>query len=301
MYFTQQSIKEHESKLPLKQKEHDAQREQYEAVQQQRINAKKEMVSLAQKCNHMMEKENTLFQHLQRSKLEQNSITQNIDTLKSSFECCEAVIKLYNQFTTENNKYIEKINTNFERKWSEFESRWKAWNVNDILTFFKYNTLEMNDADNIEWDKAEKQMKEKDITGQSLSDFNKLTFEFIGFQNIEIINSLLSKIDELQRTYNENEGKVEEIPDEYLCPITKRIMKDPVIAFDGHSYERKAIEDYLRDNNKSPITGENAEYVIVFPNHKLKANIQKYIEENNIGSQLENEGTAEVDKETIYH
>lgn len=29
--------------------------------------------------------------------------------------------------------------------------------------------------------------------------------------------------------------------DNYICPITYGIMEDPVIATDGHSYEREAI------------------------------------------------------------
>ena len=40
-----------------------------------------------------------------------------------------------------------------------------------------------------------------------------------------------------------SEIKVEDgIPDEFKCPITTEIMKDPVIAADGITYERKSIE-----------------------------------------------------------
>ena len=28
----------------------------------------------------------------------------------------------------------------------------------------------------------------------------------------------------------------------FLCPITTRIMRDPVVCEDGHSYDRAAIE-----------------------------------------------------------
>lgn len=31
----------------------------------------------------------------------------------------------------------------------------------------------------------------------------------------------------------------------YFCPITIEIMEDPVIAADGHSYERAAIVEWL--------------------------------------------------------
>jgi hypothetical protein len=41
----------------------------------------------------------------------------------------------------------------------------------------------------------------------------------------------------------EIEAKIEsEMPNEFKCPITCDIMSDPVIAWDGHSYERAAIK-----------------------------------------------------------
>jgi hypothetical protein len=38
-------------------------------------------------------------------------------------------------------------------------------------------------------------------------------------------------------------------PDEYLCPITGEMMSDPVIALDGHSYERSAIEKWFKTSS----------------------------------------------------
>ena len=34
-------------------------------------------------------------------------------------------------------------------------------------------------------------------------------------------------------------------PNEFLCPITQDVMIDPVVASDGHSYERTAIAAIL--------------------------------------------------------
>lgn len=42
-------------------------------------------------------------------------------------------------------------------------------------------------------------------------------------------------------------------PAEHSCPITLQVMVDPVVAADGHSYERQAIEKYLTVNDTSPI------------------------------------------------
>jgi SUMO ligase MMS21 Smc5/6 complex component len=33
--------------------------------------------------------------------------------------------------------------------------------------------------------------------------------------------------------------------DEMVCPITFKIMEDPVIAADGHTYERSAIQEWI--------------------------------------------------------
>jgi hypothetical protein len=45
-----------------------------------------------------------------------------------------------------------------------------------------------------------------------------------------------------------------DVPDSYYCPLTFELMVDPVIDPDGHSYERTAIEEWLRINPVSPMT-----------------------------------------------
>jgi hypothetical protein len=41
--------------------------------------------------------------------------------------------------------------------------------------------------------------------------------------------------------------------DDFLCPITRKLMEDPVIAADGHTYSRSAIEEWiLRDTQGAP-------------------------------------------------
>ncbi len=71
--------------------------------------------------------------------------------------------------------------------------------------------------------------------------------------------------------------KLEDIPTAFKCPITKKVMGDPVMAFDGHCYERKAIEDYLESHQKSPVTGKEADFAIVFPNHRLREEIEVFL------------------------
>ena len=47
---------------------------------------------------------------------------------------------------------------------------------------------------------------------------------------------------------------VTEAMDEFLCPITFSLPVDPVMAEDGKVYERSAIEEWLKQQRKSPVT-----------------------------------------------
>lgn len=48
---------------------------------------------------------------------------------------------------------------------------------------------------------------------------------------------------------------IEESAAEFVCPIMHELPMDPVMAEDGHVYERKAIEEWFAcGNGKSPVT-----------------------------------------------
>merc|ERR1712167_477382 len=48
-----------------------------------------------------------------------------------------------------------------------------------------------------------------------------------------------------------------ECPAEFECPITLDVMQDPVIAADGHSYERQALLEWFSSGNStSPKTND---------------------------------------------
>lgn len=63
-----------------------------------------------------------------------------------------------------------------------------------------------------------------------------------------------------------------DIPGEYICPITLEIMSDPVIASDGFSYDRSAIESYF--NSRSSYQIKSLRTNEPFANKNLVANVQ---------------------------
>ena len=70
------------------------------------------------------------------------------------------------------------------------------------------------------------------------------------------------------------------VPAEFLCPLSKQLMRVPVTAFDGNTYEKSEIQKYLQRYNKSPMTGEVAEHSILFPNNAMKKQIKAFIKAN---------------------
>ena len=69
---------------------------------------------------------------------------------------------------------------------------------------------------------------------------------------------------------------MDNIPDEFICPITLEVMKDPVICNDGYTYERSAIESIT--GNISPMTRQEIDKTNLIPNRALKNCILRYNE-----------------------
>lgn len=56
----------------------------------------------------------------------------------------------------------------------------------------------------------------------------------------------------------------------FICPITQEEMHDPVIAADGFTYERKAIEQWFSKCKRSPSTNNDMRNTSLVPNRILK-------------------------------
>ena len=60
---------------------------------------------------------------------------------------------------------------------------------------------------------------------------------------------------------------VNEPPNHILCPITMDVISDPVVAEDGHTYERRAIKTWFKQGNQtSPITRAPLDSTKLIPN-----------------------------------
>ena len=67
-----------------------------------------------------------------------------------------------------------------------------------------------------------------------------------------------------------------QVPNEFECPILFEMMTDPVLASDGFSYERSAIESWLRTHDTSPKTNATLAHKNLISNLTLKALINDF-------------------------
>lgn len=66
------------------------------------------------------------------------------------------------------------------------------------------------------------------------------------------------------------------------CSITLQIFRDPVVAEDGFTYEREAIEKWLQNSDKSPNTGLPLSGKLLISNKYVKNHVETYINSNPI-------------------
>jgi len=59
--------------------------------------------------------------------------------------------------------------------------------------------------------------------------------------------------------------------DDLICPITFELFRDPVVAGDGHVYEREAITQWILEHGTSPFTREPLQVDHLQPDDHLRS------------------------------
>ncbi|KAI8002104.1 U-box domain-containing protein 35 [Camellia lanceoleosa] len=65
-------------------------------------------------------------------------------------------------------------------------------------------------------------------------------------------------------------------PNHFICPILQDIMEEPCVAADGYTYDRKAIQTWLEENDKSPMTNLPLPTRNLIPNYTLLSAISEW-------------------------
>ncbi len=69
-----------------------------------------------------------------------------------------------------------------------------------------------------------------------------------------------------------------DVPQHFLCPITREIMLQPVVLQDGQSYDLEAIMAWLEHHDTSPMTGKRVKHKVLTPNFTLRSLICEFLD-----------------------
>lgn len=92
-------------------------------------------------------------------------------------------------------------------------------------------------------------------------------------QLIQLESNLTQVSQRLKVRISESVERSLQIPNEFLCPLTREVFKDPVITKDGHTYERKAIAMWFANHDTSPMTNMRLNDKSLTPNISLRNSI----------------------------
>ncbi|XP_061368165.1 U-box domain-containing protein 9-like [Gastrolobium bilobum] len=92
-------------------------------------------------------------------------------------------------------------------------------------------------------------------------------------------------------------------PDEFKCPLSMDLMRDPVIVASGQTYDKPFIQKWLNAGNRTcPQTHQVLSHTVLTPNHLIREMIEKW--SKNQGTELSNtdhyineEGINEADSD----
>lgn len=94
---------------------------------------------------------------------------------------------------------------------------------------------------------------------------------------------------------------LDEVPDDFICPISLSVMKSPLMSKDGKNFERKAIIDWLsRGNGSCPLTRQPLTPSCLAPNVSLKMNIRRWKKTNGILDSDDDDSSVSSESETGF-
>ncbi|GFP99572.1 U-box domain-containing protein 13 [Phtheirospermum japonicum] len=250
------------------------------------------------------------FVHVLRMVLEREHIMNRFQEVTSELEQALSAISFEKlDISDEVKEQVELVLAQFRRAKGRVDAP-DAELYEDLLCLYNKNTDAVEDAD------ALRRLVDKlqlggitDLTQESLA-LHEMVAETGGDpeENIEKMSMLLKKVKDFVQTVNPNiestaaekssptsssgkttltEGNQNSgnlvIPDDFRCPISLELMKDPVIVSTGQTYERSCIEKWLKAGHATcPKTQQALTSTSLTPNYVLRSLIAQWCEANGI-------------------
>lgn len=71
------------------------------------------------------------------------------------------------------------------------------------------------------------------------------------------------------------------VPDEFRCPVSGELMRDPVVLATGQTYDRSSIQKWLKDGQRTcPQTQQVLSHTVLTPNHLVRDMISQWCKDH---------------------
>ncbi|KAL0369444.1 UNVERIFIED_CONTAM: U-box domain-containing protein 9 [Sesamum angustifolium] len=101
----------------------------------------------------------------------------------------------------------------------------------------------------------------------------------------------------------DHEMASETVPEEFKCPLSKELMRDPVIIATGQTYDKPFIQKWLKAGNRTcPLTQQVLSHTVLTPNHLIREMITQWCKNHGIKlpdavSYMNEEGLTGADRD----
>eukprot|EP01138_Halocafeteria_seosinensis_P004437 gb/GECG01004538.1/.p1 GENE.gb/GECG01004538.1/~~gb/GECG01004538.1/.p1 ORF type:complete len:566 (+),score=71.01 gb/GECG01004538.1/:1-1698(+) len=108
-----------------------------------------------------------------------------------------------------------------------------------------------------------------DTTTESVQESEEETTTPVDAAEERLLVAKIQKLQEQETFLN---------PPYFCCPITREIMIHPVVAADGHTYEKSSISQWIKRCHRSPKTNSRLLHVNLVPNYLLRSQIREWVD-----------------------
>ena len=223
---------------------------------------------------------------IRNATMEKNKTESCLNHVTKISQQYSAQMEIYREFeknTDENNPILlEK----YQSEWEKAEKDWYNWSIDRITGWFEYILTKNGSITNTQtdFDLVKTNLEKDKYRGKYLLSMDTFDLKKYGIENNNgchlLYKSVCKLIEKYPQPKNEekclvdidaaknnapcnvvvdgiNNGDACVVPNEFLCPISQTIMKNPVIAFDGITYEKENIIKYLNDNVNGTMPNSN--------------------------------------------
>ena len=108
-----------------------------------------------------------------------------------------------------------------------------------------------------------------------------IVFSLCGIKQNDLQKKIKDYVNSLKDLSKQSNNNNNFIPKKYICPITKKIMKHPVVIFDRNVYEKKAIIKWCKNNFTTPSGKKITKNPpIIIPEEELQKEINTFVNKN---------------------